>query len=377
MRPFAFAACLLPLGALAPAAIATAAELVASQQAEFRVVEVTRGLSDARSLALLPPESGGGILVAERRGNLRLFRDGRLGSPIEGVPEVSAVGEGGLLDVVLHPDFADNSWIYLGYASRDRGGYGVRVARARFDGQRLDALQIVFDMAERSRKVSNFGARLAFDGEGSLFLALGDRDDPERAQDPGDTAGSILRLTDTGATPPDNPFVGRQGHDARIYAYGVRDPQGLARHPESGAIWEQERGPRGGDEINRVEPGANFGWPQATYGLDYAGTAATARGSSAGITDPLYYWNTSIAPSGLAFYDGTAFPDWQGDLFMGASDARLLVRLELEGERVVGEERLLQGQVGRIRDVRVGPDGLVHLLTSGGDGALYRLEPAD
>lgn len=352
------------------------AETVESQQADFRVVELASGLDHPWGLAFLPEASGGGILITERPGRLRLYRDGRLGEAIPGVPEVAAFGQGGLLDVALHPEFADNGWVYLSYAARGEGGYGTRVSRARFNGRALHDLQVIYDMDGKTGSARHFGSRLVFAGDGSLFVSVGERGDPERAQDPGDTAGSILRLNDDGAAPPDNPFAGRAGHDPRVYAYGVRNPQGLALDPETGALWEQEHGPRGGDEVNRIEAGANYGWPRVTYGIDYSGATISERTSAPGIADPLYYWDPSIAPSGMAFYAGEAFPDWQGDLFVGSLKFRLLVRLELDGNRIVAEERLLEDALGRIREVRVGPDGLVYLLTDESSGSLFRLEPA-
>lgn len=374
MPRLAALALLLPL-ALAPGASAgPLVEVVSSQQARFAVVALAEGLENPSGMAFLPPEAGGGVLIAERRGRLRLFRDGRLGPPLDGVPQVAAIGDGGLLDVALHPDFAETRWVYLGYAARGAGGYGTRVARARLEGERLSELQVIYDMGERTGSARHFGARLAFGADGRLFVALGERGDPERAQDPADTAGSILRLTDAGAAPPDNPFLGRRGHDARIYAYGLRDPQGLAVDPRSGAVWAHEHGPRrGGDELNRILPGGNYGWPRVSLGI---GSSAAMPGGS-GMVEPRHLWNPAIGPSGLALYQGAAFPDWQGDLLAGALEARALVRLELEEGQVVGEERLLQDGLGRIRDVGVGPDGLVYLLAGAGDGALYRLEPPE
>ena len=225
------------------------------------------------------------------------------------------------------------------------------------------------------RSSKHFGSRLAFDPEGHLFVTVGERGQGDRAQDPGDHNGSVIRLHPDGRVPEDNPFVGVEGARPEIFSYGHRNPQGLAIHPETGLPWLHEHGARGGDEVNIVRPGVNYGWPVITYGIDYSGAPIGEGTHKEGMAQPIHYWVPSIAPSGMAFYDGEAFPEWQGDLFVGALRSQLLARLELDGERVVAEERLLEGAIGRIRDVEVGPDGYLYLLTDESDGGLYRLEP--
>jgi aldose sugar dehydrogenase len=222
----------------------------------------------------------------------------------------------------------------------------------------------------------HFGSRLGFDRDGYLFVTLGERGQDERAQDLGALAGKVVRLHPDGSVPDDNPFVGRNDAAPEIFSYGHRNPQGLAVHPETGAVWVEEHGPRGGDEVNVVRAGANYGWPVITYGRAYSGLPMGEGSEKEGMEQPLHYWVPSISPSGMAFYGGDAFPAWQGDLFVGALSGELLARLELDGEQVVAEERLLEGVLGRIRDVRVGPDGYLYLLTDYADGALVRLEPA-
>ncbi|HEX5079679.1 MAG TPA: PQQ-dependent sugar dehydrogenase [Geminicoccaceae bacterium] len=345
---------------------------VASEQARFRVVVLAEGLEHPWSLAFLPD---GDLLVTERPGRLRIVRAGVLDpAPLDGVPEVYASGQGGLLDIALDPDFSSNRLVYLSYAARGEGGAGTRVARARLGDGRLEGLEVVFEgmMAGGGR---HFGSRLGFDRDGYLFVTLGERGQDERAQELGDLAGKVVRLHADGRVPADNPFVGRPGAAPEIYSYGHRNPQGLAVHPESGSVWVVEHGPLGGDEVNVVAAGVNYGWPVITYGRAYSGLPMGEGSSREGMAQPLHYWVPSISPSGMAFYAGDAFAQWQGDLFVGGLSGQLLARLELDGERVVAEERLLEG-MGRIRDVRVGPDGYLYLLTDHADGALLRLEPA-
>jgi glucose/arabinose dehydrogenase len=305
-----------------------------------------------------------------------VIRNGALDpAPVSGVPEVAAAGQGGLLDVALHPRFRDNRLVYLSYAGKGRGGTGTEVARGRLSEGRLEDLEILYAVRPKSRGGRHFGSRLVFDAQGRLYVTAGERGDPDRAQDPGDAAGSVIRLTEDGAVPPDNPFVDRVGARPEIFSIGHRNPQGLARHPETGRIWEVEHGPRGGDEVNVIEAGVNYGWPVITYGMSYAGFPIGEGSEKSGMAQPVTYWVPSISPSGMAFYTGAAFPAWRGNLFVGALSGELLVRLELDGERVVREERLLEELGERIRDVRQGPDGFLYLLTDAPDGALLRLEP--
>jgi glucose/arabinose dehydrogenase len=367
------ASLVMPL-AIAGHAIAEAA--TASEQASFRVERLADGLEHPWSVAFLPD---GGFLVTERPGRLRVIdAQGQLmEQPVGGLPEIRARGQGGLLDVVLHPDFENNAWVYLSYVESGPGGMGTAVARGRLSGTRLLDTRILFRLLPKSDNGRHFGSRLVFDREGHLFVTLGDRGDRPRAQDLDDHAGSVIRLNEDGSIPSDNPFVGRRGVRPEIYSYGHRNIQGATLEPSTGRLWTHEHGPQGGDEINLPEPGMNYGWPVITHGANYGiGTAIGEGTEKPGMAQPLHYWVPSIAPSGMTFYDGERFPDWQGDLFIGSLKFDMLVRLELEDGRVVHEERMLEDALGRIRDVRQGPDGLLYLLTDESDGELVRLVPA-
>lgn len=364
------------LAALLLALPATAQEsLQRSEQQDFRVATLAEGLDHPWGLAFLPD---GGLLITERSGNLRLFRDGQLqGGAVPGTPDVQASGQGGLLDVALHPDFAENRLVYLSYAGRGEGGAGTEVARARFDGRRLDGLQVIFRAQPKTPGSAHYGSRLVFGADGKLYISLGDRRNyMAEAQNPGSHLGSVIRLNDDGSLPDDNPFVGQADARPEIFSYGHRNVQGMARHPQSGAVWAHEHGPRGGDEVNILKAGANYGWPSITYGIDYSGAVISDETAAPGMEQPVVYWDPSIAPSGMAFYDGDLFPQWRGDLFVGALAGRHLRRLELDGDEVTGQEVLLRDLGARIRDVRSGPDGFLYLLTDSATGALLRLEPA-
>lgn len=347
--------------------------LAAVQGQGFRLSRITGGLAHPWAMAFLPD---GRLLVTERDGRLRLVKQGRLVErPVAGVPAVEARGQGGLLDLALHPRFTENALVYLSYAGATATGVATHVLRARLDGERLVDGQIILVGGSGSTG-RHFGSRLVFGPDGMLYVSLGERGEMRRAQDLRDLVGKIVRVTDEGAVPPDNPFVGRADARPEIYAYGVRNPQGMAVNPWTGALWEQEHGPRGGDEVNLIRPGANYGWPVITHGVDYSTLPIGEGKAKAGMEQPLHVWVPSIAPSGMAFYDADAFPAWRGSLLIGALKDELLVRLRLEGDRVVGEERLIASEIGRIRDIRVGPDGLVYLLNDEADAAIWRLEPA-
>ncbi len=353
----------------------------------FRIVTVVPELENPWSMAWLP---NGDMLVTERAGRLRLVRGDVLDpEPIAGTPEVRAQGQGGLLDVLLHPDFASNQLIYLSFAkpSADSSEATTAVVRGRLEGHGLaDVEEIFVAQAWRSGN-AHFSGRMAFDLEGRhLFLSVGDRgEDPDLlanqpAQDPSNHQGTILRLNPDGSVPADNPFVGQSGFRPEIWSYGHRNAQGLAIHPETGEVWANEHGPRGGDEVNVSRPGRNYGWPVASYGINYDGTIYTEVRAAEGMESPLHVWIPSIAPSGMLIYTGDQFPWWKGSVFVGGLAAEQLSRLTFEGYRAVSEETLLKGELGRIRDVRQGPDGYIYLTTDGRGGLntpVLRLEPVE
>ena len=367
------AGCLASLLAAGPTAFAE--EIERSEQHDFHLVTIAEGLEHPWGMAFLPD---GGMLITERPGRLRLFKDGRLqAEAIAGTPEVVARGQGGLLDVALHPDFADNRLVYLSYAGAGEDGVGTEVARARFDESRLEGLEVIFRAQPKTSGRNHFGSRLLFADDGTLYITLGDRYSfKEEAQNPANHLGSIVRLNDDGSVPDDNPFVGRQDARPEIFSYGHRNVQGLALQRATGTLWAHEHGPQGGDEVNILRPGANYGWPAITYGIDYSGAIISEKTSAPGMEQPVVFWDPSIAPSGMAFYDGDRFPKWKGDLFVGALAHQHLRRLMIEGQRVVGQEELLGGLNERIRDVRNGPDGYLYVLTDSPSGRLLRLEPA-
>ncbi len=372
----ATAVAFLVLGCSAQTAPAPPAGAIASEQATFAVEKVVDGLDTPWGLAFLP---GGDMLITERPGRLRLIREGiLLPDPISGTPRVLAAGQGGMLDVAIDPAFADNKLVYLSYAGVDEDGRSsTRVARGRLvEGALLD-VEVIFRSNSASTSQVHWGSRLAFDPAGDLYVTIGDRGNKDSAQNLARHGGSVVRIKPDGSVPDDNPFIGKSGVRPEIFSYGHRNPQGMAVHPETGRIWTQEHGPRGGDEVNLIETGVNYGWPEITWGINYSGEpVGKGLRELDGMAQPAHYWDPSIAPSGMTFYDGDAFPEWQGDLFVGALKFQLIARLEMEGDKVVAEERLLQGELGRIRDVRTGPDGFLYILTDDPNGALYRLQPA-
>jgi len=352
------------------------AQTITTDEHAFRVVKLVERLEHPWGLAFLPD---GRMLVTERPGRLRVIgRDGKLDAqPVSGLPRVAAHGQGGLMDVAIHPRFADNNLVYLSYAARGDGGYSTEVARGRLSGAELQDVQVIFRQLPKSGGGQHFGSRLVFDREGFLYITLGDRGERDRAQKPDDHAGSVIRLHDAGRVPKDNPFVGKPGWKPEKYTLGNRNIQGAALHPQTGQLWAHEHGPQGGDEVNVIRAGVNYGWPVITYGVNYGfGTRIGEGTQKPGMAQPLHYWVPSIAPSGMAFYTGDRFPRWRGDLFVGALRDQMLVRLRLDGGKVVKEERMLKDAIGRIRDVRSGPDGLLYLLTDEARGMLVRLEPA-
>ena len=345
-----------------------------SAKHRFQLVKLTGGLEHPWGLAFLPD---GSMLVTERPGRLRRIVQGRLDpEPVVGVPQVYASGQGGLLDVVPHPRFDENHLIYLSYASPGKGGGATAVARGQLVGNRLENVEEFYVASPRTRGSRHFGSRLVF-SDGYLYITAGERGDPDRAQALGDPAGSVIRLHEDGRIPVDNPFVDQPGASAEIYTYGNRNPQGMTKDPVTGEIYLVEHGPKGGDELNLIESGVNYGWPVVTYGLSYSGFKIGEGTHKAGMTQPVHYWTPSISPSGMMIYDGDAFPNWRGSFFIGALSGRLLDRLEIRDGKVSVEERLLEDWGRRIRDVREGPDGLIYLLTDARNGMLLRLEPAE
>lgn len=346
-----------------------------SDKTDFRLETVAEGLEHPWGLAFLPD---GSALVTEREGQLRhISASGELSDPIPGLPELVVSGQGGLLDIVLHPDFEQNQTLFLSYAHRNGEGMTTRVARLTFDGERLSDTQVIFEALPRSSTGRHFAGRMVIDANDHLFIAVGDRGDMDRAQDLADDAGGVHRLTLNGEPVGDNPFASESGKNDSFFTYGNRNIQGMTLHPDTGDVWSHEHGPRGGDEVNVLRAGNNYGWPKVTYGIDYSGLPISSKTKMEGITDPLHYWDPSIAPSGMAFYTGDRFPEWQGDLFVGALKFQKLVRLSLNGETVVEEEDLLTDFGQRIRDVRMGPDGALWLLTDSGNGGVYRVVPAN
>ncbi len=377
MRRRRFLAVTAAAGLAAPAAVPTgvqAQDVTRSARAAYRLATLSRDLEQPWSIAFLPD---GRLLITERPGRLRLFANGRLDrTPLGGVPKVYASNQGGLLDVCLHPAFVRNRVLYLSYSAEGAGGAATVVARAEFTDGGLRNVTPIFEALPRTSGGLHFGSRIAFDRDGLMYVTTGERYQMRRAQDLGDLGGKVIRLRDDGSVPSDNPFVGRAGARPEIFSYGHRNPQGLAMNPDTGRMWLVEHGPRGGDELNLLTAGANYGWPLVTHGIDYSGAKISDHKSLPGLQDPVRVWVPSISPSGLCFYTGQRFPGWRGSAFTGALSNEALFRIELDGERYRSEERLLVGRLPYIRDVRQGPDGLLYVVTHVNDGGLYRLEPA-
>lgn len=355
---------------------AVAAEVVAAeirtQYEPIRVVRVAGGLEHPWAVAFLPD---GKYLVTERPGRLNIIADGKI-TRVEGLPEISAIRQGGLLDVALHPDFAANRWVYLTYSKGDANGTTTALGRGRLDGARLVDFEELFVQDRLSEAGRHYGSRIAWLSDGTLLLAIGDRGaEPARAQDLKDHAGKMLRLNADGSVPADNPFVGRDDAHPEIFSLGHRNIQGLVVAPGTDQIWSTEHGERGGDELNLVRAGGNYGWPLYTKAREYRSEAQYGKGRSAeGFVDPVYEFLPTLAPSGLALVTGDRFPNWQGNLLAGGLGAERIRRVVLENGVVVHEEELLHKLVGRIRDVREGPDGHIYVLSDVADGGLYRIE---
>ncbi len=362
-----------------PHAVRDAAPVVyQSEKGGYAVTELVAGLEHPWSLAFLPE---GGMLVTERPGRLRrIGADGAISAPISGLPKPFVDGQAGLLDVALSPDFAKDRLVYVSFAEPNfRGNLcGTAVARGRLDGDALKDVEVVYRQEPKLSAGSHLGSRLVFDDAGHLFVTQGEnRVAAEAAQELDKLQGKLVRIWPDGRIPDDNPFVGHTDARPEIWSYGHRNMQGAALNPQTRQLWTSEHGPMGGDEINIEKPGANYGWPRVTHGIDYDGKPipGSIGRSAPGMEDPDYVWEKSPAVSGMAFYTGSLFPQWQGNLFLGALVGKALIRLELDGSKVVHEERLL-GELGqRIRDVRQGPDGALYVLTDEDDGKLLRISP--
>ena len=363
--------------AIAPVYAAPIQELK-SEQGTLEVTPIVEGLDHPWALAFLPDRQG--MLVTERPGNLRLVgADGKLSAPLDGVPKVWAKGQGGLLDVVLSPDFKQDRTVYLSYAEGggkgDKAGTAVGRGQLSQDLKTINNFKVIFRQEPKLSVGNHFGSRLVFDRDGYLFITLGENNDRPTAQDLDKLQGKVVRIYPDGKVPDDNPFVGQTGVRPEIWSYGQRNPQGAALNPWTGVLWENEHGPRGGDEINIIERGKNYGWPLATHGINYSGqpipeaTGKTAEGTVA----PHHVWEKSPGLSGMAFYDADRFQAWQHNVFIGALVTQELIRLQFDGDKVVHEERLMGELNKRIRDVRQGPDGYLYVLTDEDDGVLYKV----
>jgi aldose sugar dehydrogenase len=371
-------ACALALAA-APVAFAQDTQRLRTDKVEVIVETVARNLQNPWGLAFLPDNR---MLVTERSGRLRIVdAGGKLSEPIKGLPNISVRGQGGLLDVALDPNFAQNRLVYLSFAEdRGEGRNGTSVARARLsqDGAALEGTQIIFRQEPSHAGTYHFGSRLVFGRDGNLFVTLGERNDlRDQAQSLSNHLGKIVHITPEGKAAPDNPFLNREDARAEIWSLGHRNIQSAALHPTTGELWIVEHGARGGDEVNIPQKGKNYGWPVISYGVHYSGQKIGEGTRKPGLEQPIYYWDPSIAPSGMAFYTGDKFPAWRGSILVGALVGKLVSRLETNGNRVTGEERMLQNLGERIRDVRQGPDGLIYLLTDSRQGRILRMRPAE
>ncbi|WP_442962401.1 PQQ-dependent sugar dehydrogenase [Pseudomonas sp. BLCC-B13] len=369
---------LLALAVTSLLALTAPAMAERSELGELQLTEVAAGLEHPWALAFLP--EGQGYLISERPGRLRLLdAQGRLHPPLGGVPAVFACGQGGLLDIALSPSFATDRLVYLSYAEADdkgqRAGTAVGRGRLKEDLSELEGFRVIFRQLPKLSEGIHFGSRMAFGADGQLYVSLGENNQRATAQQLDKLQGKLVRLQPGGGVPADNPFVGREGVRPEIWSYGHRNPQGLALNPWSGRLWLHEHGPRGGDEINIPRAGRNYGWPKATHGINYSFLPIPeAEGATVVGTEPPHHvWEKSPAISGMAFYSAERFPAWQHSLFIGALAGQALIRLQLQGDQVVHEERLLQDRGWRIRDVRQGPDGFLYLLTDAPDGKLVRL----
>jgi len=367
------------LGVLAAAALmlmsqSSVAEdkTIDTQTGSIKVETIAHGLENPWGLAFLPDDR---MLVTERPGRLRVVtKNGTISEPLKGVPEVFAEGQGGLLDVKLDPDFATNRLVYIAYSEPGDGGAGTAVARGKLSADSLDDVEVIFRQHPKVDGPNHFGGRLAFAPDGKLFVTLGERFTFTPAQDLSNDLGKIMRINPDGSIPQDNPFVGKAGARPEIWTYGHRNPQGLAFNPKTGRLFESEFGPKGGDEINVLEPGKDYGWPVVSWGSNYDDTPIPPPPTHPEFTDAIAHWNPVISPSGITFYTGDAIPGWKDDLLIAGLSSQAITRLTLDGQTVTGEERIPMGE--RIRDLVQGPDEAVYALTDGADGAILKLTAA-
>lgn len=358
---------------LSPLPFPDAPQVVDSSGMQLRAVPVVKGLATPWSLAFLP---NGDMLVTEKGGALRIVRGGTLDpAPIPGTPQVVAQGQGGLLEVALHPQFAQNQFVYLTYSKATEKGATTALARGRFDGKALLDVKDLLVTENTNTGGNHFGSKLAFGRDGLLYMTVGERNDRTRAQRLDNHGGKVLRLKDDGTVPPDNPFVGRAGAKPEIFSYGHRNLQGLAIHPETGAVWQTEHGPQGGDELNLVEAGRNYGWPVISLGREYSGEIISAQPAREGMEQPFTFWSPSPGLSGMIFYTGDRFP-WKGQLILGALAGTGIYRVGMNEKGLLGREAMLTTLRQRIRDVRQGPDGLLYLVVDANPGGILRVEPA-
>jgi len=345
--------------------------LFKSEKTDFILETVAPNLDSPWGIDFLPD----GILITERDGRMRIHRQGKLFA-VTGLPDIAPGGQGGLLDVAVSPSFDRDQQIYLTFSKAGPGGRGTALASARLRGTALTEVKILWEMEKKTGTSVHFGSRIRFLADRTLIFTTGERGDPDRAQDLADSAGKVHRLNRDGTIPSDNPFVKVPGALPSIYSYGHRNPQGLVIRHSDGTIWLSEHGPQGGDEINLIKPGKNYGWPVITYGRNYViGTKIGEGTSKPGMEQPLLHWTPSIAPSGLDFYSGGRIPAWQGNLFSGALAGQQMVRMEISGTQVLKQEVVLEDAIGRIREVREGPDGYLYLATDESNGGLYRIGP--
>jgi glucose/arabinose dehydrogenase len=349
-----------------------------TDKVEVIVETVARNLQNPWGLTFLPDSR---MLVTEKPGRLRIVDgEGNLSEPVKGMPQISARGQGGLLDVTLDPAFAQNRFVYLSFAEdRDEGRSGTSVARGRLsqDGTALEGTEVIFRQEPSYTGTNHYGSRLVFDRDGNLFVTLGERFDlRDQAQNPANHLGKVVHIKAAGGAAPNNPFLDREGSRPEIWSIGHRNVQSAALNPATGDLWTIEHGARGGDEVNIPQKGKNYGWPVISYGVHYSGEKIGEGTAKAGMEQPVYYWDPSIAPSGMVFYTGDQFPAWRGSILTGALKSKLVSRLEVNGNKVTGEERMLQNLGERIRDVRQGPDGLIYLLTDSAQGRILRMKPA-